>query len=331
MTALPKAIQAQVEAADQIHQQVYGDGAQSAPVAPETPPSAEPAAPDLVAQPAPAPQPAPVAPTPVQDDPWERRYAALQGKYNAEVPRLAQELKEAKTLLAQALESRKAPEPAKANEPLVSPKDADAFGSDLMEAVVRVATRVALEQAAAAEARIRKELESVRGEVGQVSERHARSAEQLFWDRVVELVPDWEAVDNDSRWHTFLNSTPDYSTLTFRQMAEAAIGAGNADKVAKLVDTWKGTLQATPAPAPAAPTPPQPSAPGGQRPELERQVTPTTSRGSNPPAPAPKIWSRQDYESAYDPRNVQLYGAEQAARMQADADQAVAENRVRWY
>jgi hypothetical protein len=330
--ALPKAIQAQLDQAEQIHNEVYGgtpeapNPAQAVSDIPANPApnvaasvTIEPAAPDT--------QTAPVATPAPADDAFERRYNVLRGKYEAEVPRLQQQLKENQAVLNQLLEERKKaneapPAPTKA-ESLVSPKDEENFGADLMEAVVRVATQIAKHEMATAELRLRGEFEAVKGQIGQVADRQVKTAEQLFWDRVSELVPDWMQVDEDARWHAFLDVTPEFSTLTYRQLAGAAIEAGDAGKVAKLVQAWKNTFQAaTTAPAaPAQPTRTQ---------ELARQVAPDTSRASSTPTPQSKLWTRADYEAAYDTRNVSRFGAEKAVQMQAEADQAVAEGRVQW-
>ena len=93
---LPKAVAAATEELAALEQQLQ------APVEPETPPDGQTETPPA---PEPSPEPAPAAPVASTDVPhpepqevpeekWEHKYRRLQGKYDAEVPRLHQQVKE---------------------------------------------------------------------------------------------------------------------------------------------------------------------------------------------------------------------------------------------
>ena len=340
--ALPKAIQAQMEAADAIEAQIQLE------VNPEAPPAQPavntPEAPVLEApQPAPAQPPAPVAQQPAQepqqpapandDDGYKAKYLTLEGKYRAEVPRLAAQVRELNELTAQLLKERNTPaQPAtppqaQPEQPLVSPTDAEEFGGDLMTAVARVASEAAQRAVAQALDGFKREVGVVQQQVGKVAERVEKSAEEQFWDRVRGHVSDWDAVDADLRWVEFLNTSPKFSTLTYRQLAAGAVQDGAPDKIAEIVELWKATLP----PQPQSEQPPaQPQPPAAPKPNLAAQQAPTHSHASPPPQPAGKIWSRAEYEEVYDPRWIRRVGPEESAKQQAAADQAVAEGRVRF-
>ena len=66
------------------------------------------------------------------------------------------------------------------------------------------------------------------------------------------------------------------------------------------------------------------------RQELERQVAPAKATASAPTAPAGKIWTRAEFERAYDPRNIRDMGQAKADALVAQAEQALAEGRVQW-
>src|SRR5207248_2233709 len=86
---LPQKIREAAERAEQIHRQVYGGNTGSEP----TPAPVVDAAPiDAPQEPA-VQEPAPVDPSPVPTVNWEEKYKVLDGKYRAEVPRMAQEIR----------------------------------------------------------------------------------------------------------------------------------------------------------------------------------------------------------------------------------------------
>lgn len=332
--ALPAAVQRQVEEAEALQQQLYPTE-QVTEQSTETPTETVEDAVATEAQPnnvvelqrnaEPTPQPA-EAPKAREDDPayWRKRFETVQGILNAEMPRLNAQLKEQgtqiQTLVAQLQEKSTATE--QPETPLVTSKDAEDFGADLIDMVRRVSTEAIRKEYARAVADLRKEFGDVKelqAQVGHVAERVGKSESEQFWDRVRTFVPDWATVDQDPSWIEFLDTTPDFAEDTYRVLASKAIQKGDAQKVARLVELWRGPkIEAVPT-TPATP-----------KPDLQRQVTPSSSRASTPTPPAGKIWSRADYEAAMDPRNISRLGAVKADQLMAEATAAVAEGRVRW-
>lgn len=355
--AVPKAVQAQVEAAEQLQAQLYPGQAQppveaeSVTPAPAQPqpaeePSQPPAEPTTnvvelprAAEPA---APAPAAPAPAQPEPperdaayWRQRFETVQGKLNTEMPSLYQQLR-AKEQELEALRRQPAPaQPAQPAAPasipatgqLVTESDVEAFGGNLTDFVLRVARGVGEGLVSQALADLRKEFGTVQEQLGQVSSTVVKSELDRFWDSVIALIPDWKSVDADPAWIAFLDTAPEFSSHTYRQLAADAVQKRMPDKIASLVKAWRGAAVSQPAPAPQpSPAPQQPR----PAPELQRQVAPSTSRSSAPVQPAARIWTQADYAEAYDVRNVARYGQQKANEMIAEADRAVAEGRVRW-
>jgi len=319
MSALPKAIQDQVDQAEALQQQLYPEDAPTEPVEPPAEPVEAEEPPSNVVE-LTKPQTPPEAPPAREDtvDYWKSRFETLRGKFDAEVPALHHQLKEQAAQLKQLAENQQK-KPDAADEPLVTDKDRDEFGSDYVDFVEKLSTRVAQSAVAQAVAELRKEFGVVQDRVGQVAERVVMSESEKFWSGVLTLVPEWKQIDADQRWFDWLDTSPDFSEETYREIAGKAIAKGNAQKIAALVKKWKEELGlSTPAPA-AEP-----------KPDLSSQVAPSTSRASAPPPPGQKIWSKAEYESAYDPRNVSRYGVQKAGELIAAADQAVADGRVRW-
>lgn len=322
--AMPQAIEKQAAEAEQLQVDVYGSQAQPTEV--EQPVlDAAPEKPEVPATVTPLPKAAePEKAAPSEDVAyWKKRFDTVQGKLNAEMPQLYQQIREQgeqiKNLTSKLAE--KATPPAEPSS-LVTQKDIDDYGADLIDAMRRTAQDEARKAYAAERAALEDRFGAVESRVGQVGQRVEATAVESFWGDVVKLRPDWPTVDTDPAWIEWLDTSPEYADTTYRELATQAIAKGNAPKIAKLVETWK--KETGQAPAPSAPaTQRRPQA------ELSGQQAPSTVRSGSGPTSA-KIYSRADYEALYDVRNVQRYGAKKASEMIAEADAAVADDRVRW-
>jgi hypothetical protein len=333
--AVPQVIERQEAEAEAIRKAAY-DVVDEAPTSEtsETP-AADPAtvAPPAPPTPAPAPQPQPAAPVQAVPQPpvgpaedahyWKQRFDTLAGKFDAEVPRLHQQLREQHERM-QALSAQLEQAPAAPSAP-GSPalqQDIDSFGEDLVDFV----RRMAHEEIAAERARIEQRFGAVAQQVEQVQGYVVKNESTNFWKEVVNLVPDWLVIDTTPAWIQWLDTSPEYTEATYRQLAAQAIEKGKPEKIAKLVETWKAVMgQAAPSSGNGSqrPTPVQP------QPSLSSQVAPSTVKSGSAPV-ARRVLTRADYEAMYDVRNVQRLGEKEAARLIAEADAAVAEGRVQW-
>lgn len=337
--ALPAAVQRQVEEAEALQQQLYAP--QPAPDQPvEAPTEAvteaaatEEAAPTNVVElprPAEPATPSPEAPKSREEDPayWRQRFQTVSGILDTEVPRLTAQVKEQSAQIQQLL--RQLEQPKAAEQPkdgaLVTSKDEEDFGSDLIDMVRRCALETVRREFAPMTAKLEKLEKELQEKLSAVAGRVEKSDADKFWDKVKTHVPDWDAIDNDPSWWEFLNTTPEFAEDSYRELAARAIQKGDATKIANLVKLWRGPVVAPVPPVPPA-TPTPPAAP---KPELQRQVAPSTSRASAPVQPTGQIWTRADYEAAMDVRNIQRLGAAKTEKLVNAANLAVAEGRIHW-
>lgn len=320
---LPKAIQAQLDEAAEIEKQLKQ---------PETPP--EPTDTDPVADPAPEPapdvvprsEPASEPKQENQEETWERRFKTLAGKYEAETPRLHQQIRDLQTQLesqAQTLNELKSrpeptPEPVK---PLVTSDDEESFGADLVNLMRRVATeatnsvaeRMARLEAAASQ------INTLQQQVSEVSTSQAQTAEERFYAKITEAVPDWQEVDKDDRWLAWL---AEYDPIVGAPRQTALNVAGeklDANRIIAMFTQWK-----------ALNVVPQQQAAVQTQAELQRQVAPSKSKATTATPATEKYWSADEYERAFDPRLKATMSNDEVAKLQAEADRAAAEGRVRW-
>ncbi len=324
--ALPAVVQQQIDQAEALQAELYPESPASEEVSAQ--PVSEETQSNVVQLPRTAEPSQPVeTPKPVsqEEDPayWRKRFETVQGKLNSEMPALYAQLKEQNQQiqhLSEQLNAREAEPSRKADTAEIDLKDAEDYGSDLIDMVNRKAEAIVAKEIAKAMAELRKDVGSVREHVGQVSDQVAQTSAEKFWTGVMNLVPDWKAVDSDPAWIDWLDTTPEFAEDTYRTLAAKAIQRGDAQKIANLVARWRGPNQTQQAPA---------RSPAVQS-ELQRQVTPSTQRSSTPPPQGGKVWSVEEYKAAMDVRNVQKFGQKEADRLEAEANQAVADGRVRW-
>jgi hypothetical protein len=325
--ALPQAVQQQIDQAETLQQQLYGNG-ETAEVKTDQPVAETPVEEASNVVELSRAEPVKAVETPRADsrendaEYWKSRFSTMQGKFNAEVPQLYQQVKEQNQRIAELAAQLQARDerPAPTDDALVTSKDEEDYGADLIDMTRRVARETVSKEIAKAMAELRKDVGSVREHVGQVSDQVAQTSAEKFWTGVMNLVPDWKAVDSDPAWIDWLDTTPEFAEDTYRTLAAKAIQRGDAQKIANLVARWRGPNQTQQAPA---------RSPAVQS-ELQRQVTPSTQRSSTPPPQGGKVWSVEEYKAAMDVRNVQKFGQKEADRLEAEANQAVADGRVRW-
>lgn len=315
MSDLPKAVQAQLDAAEALQAQLVSP----APVEgnPEVAPVTEAQAPqpvETVVQETRVTEPNP-------DNNWEQRFRVIEGKYRAEIPRLHDQNRELSERLEQALKAleEKAQTPVEEKK-LVTDADVESFGADMVDMVRRAAREEfdALAKKFAAE--LDKRFGAVAAKVEQTEQVVVKSAKDKFWDAVDAKHADFEAVNSDPRWFAFLDTRIPGSRLTRRTLAENAIAELDAEALIEQINLFKESL-------PKA----EPQQPAKQKPSLNSQVAPNTSGASNPsPDPVGKIWTGAEYAAALDHRNMQRMSRADYDALVAEAETAFAEGRVRF-
>lgn len=323
MANLPRAVQQQVEAAEALlaaSNKAESVEAQTEAVAPaaEAAPQNEPPAQAT----APAPEPAPT-PAPSQEDTWERRYKTLQGLFNAEVPKLQQQNKELSAKLHEAIErmdklSQQQSKPAEPQTPQLDPKDVENFGSDLVEMVQRQTQQVLGSVAAKLDGVVtsfEKRLVAVEQALKGTTQTVAVTAEEVFFNKLTQVVPDWEQINANEDFLAWLADVdpvygqPRQTALTTAQQKL------DVARVAAVFNAFKATLPK----------------PNQAQNSLAKQVSPKTA-ASAPPAPTEKpVITQAQIQAFYkDVATGKYRGREaEAANLEALINEAIADGRVR--
>jgi hypothetical protein len=221
--------------------------------------------------------PAPAAPA---DDQAEHRYKVLQGKYNAEVPRLQQENKQIRAqqealqhqlastqaLLAGMGQQAQAPRLGQpAPQPsLVTAKEVTEFGADLYDFVKRTAAEVVAPQVHSLEERFRPTAQIVQAMapmVKQTAENQQRTTADVAHERMCDGLDDacegWETINKSPEFQVWLDEVDPYAGAKRGAMLAQAYGSGDVTRVAHF---FTGFTKEHAAVAPGQ----QPNVPAGQ-------------------------------------------------------------------
>ena len=336
--SIPKRIQELADEADRIQAQLSGDDLQE-PVQPTT---AEPVqgadgVQPVAEQVTPAQAQATSIPIEASGDEvtWERRFRTIQGKYDAEVPRLSSDLRTLQERLATVtaemdrIKAQKTEAP-KPKTPLVTDKDTEAFGSDLIDLIDRKAREVADALVDARVGTLEGENQKLRDQLGGVSERQASNDREAYFAKLAAQVPDFEALNVDQGFMDWLADKDPLSGFPRQEYLNKAWAAFDAAHTATLFNAYK-QLKAPASPAPVTPAPQDPVSQAKQ--QLQRQVAPNKSKlSADPTSSTPtKVWTTQDIERFYADVRRGVYHGKEDLRVQVESeiDQAVAQGRVR--
>lgn len=218
---------------------------------------------------------------------YAQRWRTLQGQFNAEVPRLRGANKELQARVAQlenllsTLSSAPAAAPSaqpQSGQKLVTDDDVAEYGEsiDMMRKVTREEVGSLQGKIAQLEGVIASLTQSVSGsvipQVQRVAQQQAASAEERFWGNLAQRVPNWQQINNDQDFQSWLLDI-DPLTNTSRQ-THLEIAQRDLD-VNRVVAFFNAFTAASGKFAPQANAQPNRSAS-----ELEKQVAPGRARGS---------------------------------------------------
>jgi hypothetical protein len=314
MSNLPKQVQAQADAVAELDKMFE----QPAPTEQE----------QVEAVQEPAVEQAPAAEKPKSDDDtWQKRYQTLQGMFNAEVPRLNSQVKELTTQLQTAIASIEAlkKQPQKQEKPvekLVTEKDVEAYGGELIDLVKRQAAEVIQSERATIQddlAKLQAENAELKKMLGGVAEKQGANERRAYYVELASQVPEYEAINTNPDFLTWLAEVDPLSGVTRQAYLNVAFEQFDAKRTATLFNAFKKDAGLAAQPKQDA------------KQELQRQVAPGTSRASAPTTPnaGEKIWAMRDIEQFYTEASKGRYSREEAARIEAEIDAAVAAGRIR--
>ena len=288
--SIPKSVEKQGQRADELlaaqNKPNPPDPNVTPPPDPGTPPSDPNAPPVTPPEPAPSVVP-PVTPpaAPPEPDYSKEAYLTLQGKYNAEVPRLYSEIADLKIRMAEMVQSHVAPAPPAPAPPEDEPASIKYMRKELPEfegAVTFLATKIADEKLAA-------KLKEIDGRVGQVEATTTETAGNIFYKYLDDNVKNWRAINNDPGFLNWLSQQDRYTGAQKSQLLQGAYNRFDGITVANFFSDY--VKEKSPATPPAAPP----------APDITKFVATPPGTTTPPAAPPPEeTMSRGDVKKFYD-------------------------------
>ena len=252
--ALPKQVQQQLDEVEELEKQLeaQGEETKAKPAVKKKKTSKKAKAKDTeveVTDDEPIEEPVAVEATPADDsieevsESFKQKYATLRGKYDAEVPRLHQQVKELTDQMNAIREEAQAAKKAEAEKPkekvsYVTDADREEYGDDLIDFQRRVAKEVSqdYEERFEQQSRVIQDLQS------KISNTDNQVGEVGFTQKLNALVPGFDQLDSDERWVAWLNEIDPMTRGPRRDQAQAAFNSGDAEAVESMgsISTHRG-------------------------------------------------------------------------------------------
>jgi hypothetical protein len=307
--AIPRAVEAAEKRAEELYAQMYNQdlNPQDPPADNEPTQDPEPTPQDDQAVQAPQDSQDQAMQEPPKEDPWEHKYKVMEGKYRAEVPRLAadnRDLRQKIENLSAEMEQLKS-KASTPSQPLISAEDREKYGDDLLDVIKRTAQ----EQVAAKD----QEIAELKRRLDSVHQDTAKTAEVTFYDQLSAKVPDWVTINGEDSFLKWLDEYDELTGRTRQDLLSEAEGARDAERVARFFTKWKAAQQQNVATS--------------QR-NLQAQVTPDSNKVVKPPV-GKRYFTRAEIAEFYSAARRGEIKAKDMVAMEAEIHSATVEGRIR--
>ena len=327
--ALPKQVQKQLDEVEELEKQLEAQGEEEVKKEKTSKKSKAEDTEVEVTDDEPIEEPVAVEATPADDskeevsESFKQKYATLRGKYDAEVPRLHQQVKELTDQMNAIREEAEAAKKVEAEKPkekvsYVTDADREEYGDDLIDFQRRVAKEASQEY----EDRFEQQAKVIEQLQQQISNTGNQVGEVGFTQKLNALVPGFDQLDNDERWVAWLNEYDPMTRGPRRDQAQAAFNAGDAEAVAHYVGLFRESVE------------PVANGKSDRDTELEKQVTPSRSASTvtnKSSSKNSKVYSEKELNNAWTKiRTLNTQGKyDDAEKLEAELTAAYMEGRVR--
>ena len=243
---------------------------------------------------------------------WEQRYRSLDGMIKSRDKQI-QQLHELLAGMQQTSQQQSAP--AQEEQPFLTKKDEEDFGSELVD----MARRAAREEFRALKAEFKQELDDLRKNVTHVSEVTQETVQSRFEMQLDKMTQGrWQALDTDPKFIEWLKASP-----VRQKVFIAGVQEQDATTVAEFFNEYAVLAEQKRA---KAEEPKQ-----SRVAQLEKQVSPGKSKSVGSPdsqASGKKVWTRTEIAQTY--ANKRQYKADEFQQLERDIAAAQREGRVNY-
>ncbi|RLG69035.1 hypothetical protein DRN93_01205 [archaeon] len=260
------------------------------------------------------------------EEDWEHKYRVLQGKYNAEVPRLHDEVKSLKQdndflkgkleLLERLMMENAKQEPTQPQTPTETqePEPPEVVQlredfPDIYKGVVKLVERLVAKQT------------QIEEKLSSTEENLAQTQAKLFYSALSRQVPDWEALNTSPDFINWLQAREPYTGMSRHELLLQAFQSGDADRVATFFLDYKREMGLDSVETPAQPQ---------EKPRQPRNIVPPQGRtsGASSGRRSSKYYRQSEIEEFYRKLALGKIPQQEAKQREAEYIKAMQEGRV---
>jgi len=301
---LPSKIEEMERVADEAHQKAYGnpeDVLKEAPPAPEKVEEVEGPVKELKAK------------NPEKEhDPeyWKRRAELMAGKYDAEVPRFAEENRELKKRLEELeRQSQQKVESPKA-EAVLDEDLLERYGEEFVRDMQRLLPTSQMPSS-------NSELAMLKGEIDRLKSAQQDLSFERFQKDLGRYAENWESLNSDQDFNLWLDGEDVASGMQRRQLFDTAVSRADVQRTAYFFNTFAKQHQSWEEPQQKSQVPP-----------ADHYMAPQQSKAQQSPQ-GKKIWSSSEVAKFYDDVRRGRLDDNAASRIEQDIISAQREGRYR--
>jgi hypothetical protein len=247
----------------------------------------------------------------------DQRWRVLQGM----IDKKDSEIDSLRLLLAQ-LSQQQQPSaqpstPVSQSTGKVTATDIQEYGAELIDLIGRKADEIVDGRLAP----LLQQLNALSQSLNTVAHSSSRSAEQQFKAAMTQVVPEWEALNNDPGFLAWLQQPAPFTKEPKLDLLRRAASELDAARAAEFFLEFKRTL----APAKAEETPP-PAAPNAARFAAPGRSKAPAARVENPAGG--RMWTRADIAKLYDDKMAGRISQKEFDELERDIFKAQRENRI---
>lgn len=271
---------------------------------------------------------------------WKQKYSVLKGKYDAEVPRLSADLRDANRRI-EGLEDKLAELASKKEQPKAEPTRSDFtpeeiadYGEDLLDVIGRKARQIVEAEYTPQITTLESTVASLKAQLGETGQRVGKFEQNEVFAQLDRSVENWRKINVDPEFHEWLDQIDPFSGESRKALLLRAFDRKNAHQVEAF---FRGYIQENAAVSPN-PTDPSPSGQGGRQKgstlDLNDYVAPGQPKGGSGTAGAPKdkrMWTSAEVGKFYSDVQKGRYKSrpEDKHRIEADIVAATREGRIK--
>lgn len=249
----------------------------------------------------------------------QRRLDEAEQRYRSEHGRLEKrtaEVEQLRTLLATVAQPAPEPAPAaKPQSPLLTAKDEDAFGADLVD----MARRAARQELQGELAKRDSLIDELKAQLSGVTSTASSIAQESFEGKLTRLAPSWEKHNVDPAFLAWLDDVMPMTGMSRRVLFNEAAKRRDAGVVAEFFNAY-APAQPVAAPAPATPNP-----------QLEKLVAPSKGRAAPAPVTQPQVkktWTTGQIAKFYEDARRGKFSSDERNRLESDIFEAQRDGRI---